>query len=94
MSMIFSTTHPPSFLYQWMMFEESAAPQKPWLLSGCGGSAPERDQAVLAQIDRLLDALLRKVPEVDFAAVFEVADLLEIEARHEGVRRRPLGGVP
>ena len=33
-SMIFSRSTAPFFLYQWMMFDESAAPTKPWLESG------------------------------------------------------------
>ena len=51
----------------------------------------QRHQSVLAQVHRPLDALPLEIPEVDFAAVLELADLLEVEARHEGVRRRPFG---
>ena len=51
----------------------------------------ERHQPVLAQIHGVLDALVLEIPEVDLAAVLELADLLEVEARHEGVRRRPFG---
>jgi hypothetical protein len=51
----------------------------------------ERHQPVLAQVHRLLDALSLEIPEVDLAAVLELANLLEVEARHEGVRRRPFG---
>ena len=49
----------------------------------------QRDQAVLAQIHRVIDPLLLKVPEMDLATVFQMTDLLEVETRHEGVRRRP-----
>ncbi|HKN46107.1 MAG TPA: hypothetical protein VJW23_19515, partial [Propionibacteriaceae bacterium] len=51
----------------------------------------QRHQPVLAEVHGLFDALLLEIPEVDLAAVLELADLLEVEARHEGVRRRPFG---
>ena len=47
------------------------------------------DQAVFAQIEGLLRFLFLKVPQVDAATVFQVANLFQIEARHECV-----GGGP
>ena len=52
----------------------------------------ERDQTVLAEIEGLLRLAFFKIPQMDTATVFQVADLLEIESRHEGVWRRPFRG--
>src|SRR5262245_23012178 len=49
----------------------------------------QRDEAILTEIDRLIDALVREVPEMNLATVLEVTDLLEVEPGHKGVRRGP-----
>ena len=46
----------------------------------------ERDEAVLAELDRLLDAALLEVPEVQLAAVAAGHHVLDVEARLVRVR--------
>src|SRR4029078_206147 len=52
----------------------------------------QRDQTVLAKVETLLWFLFLEIPEMDFAAVFEMADLLKIETRHEVIGRGPFRG--
>ncbi len=49
----------------------------------------ERDQPVFAQIHGLDRHALLEIPEMQAATVFQMADLFEVEARHEGVGGRP-----
>ena len=50
--MIFSQTHSPSFLNQWMMLAESAAPTKPWLHVGVVVEANLQRDAARPRPDR------------------------------------------
>ena len=71
---------------------ESAAPTKPSSASGIVKPADlERDEPRLAEIDRLLDAALGEVPEMEPAAVAARRDVLEVEALLVGVRLAELG---
>ena len=51
----------------------------------------ERDEPRLAEIDRLLDAALGEVPEVEPAAVAPRSDVVEVEPLLVGVRLAELG---
>jgi hypothetical protein len=51
----------------------------------------ERDEARLAEVQRLLDASLGEVPEVQPAAVASGGDVVEVEALLVGVRLSELG---
>ena len=52
----------------------------------------QRDQPVFPEVLRLDRYAFLEIPEMQAAAVLQVAHLLQVEARHEGVRRGPLGG--
>ncbi len=49
----------------------------------------ERHQPVFAEVHGLYGLAFLEIPNVEAATVLEMAHLLEVEARHEGVRRRP-----
>ena len=50
------------------------------------------NQSVLAKIYSVLDCLFFEIPEVNFAAIFEVADLFQIKAGHECIGCSPFAG--
>ena len=52
----------------------------------------ERNQPVLAEIERLLRRALLEIPQMDAAPILQMADLLEVEAGHEGVGGGPFRG--
>src|SRR5262245_43983225 len=49
----------------------------------------QREQPVLTEIEALFGCLLLKIPQMEFAPIFKMADFLQIETGHEGVRRGP-----
>ena len=68
------------------MVLDSAAPTKPSSASGsCSQRTSSGTQPGLAQFQRLLEAALAEVPEVQAASVAPGGDVVEVEAGFVGV---------
>src|SRR5436309_1655816 len=50
----------------------------------------QRDQAILTQIDGLLNLMGIPIPEMQLATILPSGDIVEIEALRERIRRSPL----